>query len=55
MLTAFDKAMVFIVAGFLGFLNQKFGYHFDTTPETLSIVIAAISSIIVYFVPNKVA
>ncbi len=55
MLTTVDKAIVPILAGILGWANQKWGFHFDTSPETLTVVIAAISSIVVYFIPNKAA
>ena len=53
MLTAFDKAMVPVLAAAITWLNQKYGYHFDASSETLTLLIGAASSIIVYFVPNK--
>lgn len=55
MLTQYDKALIPVLAGVLGWLNQKYGFKFDTTPETLSVVITAIASVVVYFVPNKEA
>ncbi len=55
MLTAFDKAIVPILAGLLAWLNQKYGFKFDTSPETLTIIVSAITTAIVYFVPNKPA
>lgn len=53
MITVLDKALVAILPALLLWLNQKFGYHFDTTPETMTVLAGAISSILVYFVPNK--
>jgi len=53
MLTTFDKAAIPILVALLTWLNQKYGFHFDTSPETLTAFIGAVSSIIVYFVPNK--
>ena len=55
MLTQFDKALAAILPGILAWLNQKYGMKIITTPETLMAVVAFISSILVYFVPNKVA
>ena len=55
MLTAFDKAIIPILASVLAWVNQKYGFHFDTTPETLSVFVGAVSSVVVYFIPNKAA
>lgn len=55
MLTAFDKALVPIAAAIIGWLNQKYGFHFSASPETLTLLFGAISTVIVYFVPNKAA
>ncbi len=55
MLTQFDKALVAILPGILAWLNQKYGLHINTSPETLATVVGFISSILVYFVPNKAA
>lgn len=55
MLTPFDKALVPIAAGILAWLNQKYGFRFDTSPETLTVLIGAVSAAIVYFIPNKTA
>lgn len=55
MLTSFDKAMIPIIAGGLAWLNQKYGYHFDTSPETITVVVSALASILVYLAPNKEA
>ena len=55
MLTAFDKALIAILPGIIAFLNQKYGLKIDATTETLTLVVGFISSILVYFVPNKTA
>lgn len=55
MLTQFDKALVAILPGVITWINQKYGAHIDASPETLAAVVGFISSILVYFVPNKTA
>lgn len=63
MLTAIDKAIVAALIGFLGTLNAKYGFHFDTGGQTstvlTSLVDAAINGaagfVTVYFFPNKAA
>lgn len=52
MFTAIDKALVAILPGVVAWINQKWGFHFDASPETLTGVVSAISAILVYFVPN---
>lgn len=53
MLTTIDKAIVAILPGIVAWANQKWGFHFDASPETLTLVVSAISTILVYFIPNK--
>lgn len=53
MLTPFDKALAAIIPAIVTWLNQKYGLHIASSPETLMAVVAFISSILVYFVPNK--
>lgn len=53
MLTVIDKAIAAFLPGLVLWLNQKWGFHFNTDPGTLAGVAAAISAILVYFVPNK--
>ena len=55
MLTTIDKALIAILPPVLAWLNQKYGLKIDASPETLTIVMGFISSILVYFVPNKTA
>jgi len=55
MLTVFDKAIVAILPGVVLFLNQKFGWHLNADPDTLTGVVAAMSAILVYFTPNRAA
>ena len=54
-MTNFDKALVAVLPGIITWLNQKYGAHIDASPETLTVVVGFISSILVYFVPNKAA
>lgn len=53
MLTSFDKALIAVLPALLTWLNQKYGLRLDTSPETLTVVVGFISSILVYFIPNK--
>jgi len=55
MLTTIDKALVAILPGIVAWVNQKWGFHLDATPETLTLVVSAISTVLVYFIPNKAA
>jgi len=52
MITAIDKAIVALLPGILLWVNQKYGFHFDTSPETMAALSGLIGSILVYFVPN---
>lgn len=53
MITGFDKALVAILVPLVGWLNQKYGLRIDASPETLTVVVGFISSLLVYFIPNK--
>ena len=53
MITVLDKAIVSFLPALLLWLNQKYGFKFDTSPETMTVIGAFIGSIMVYFVPNK--
>jgi len=53
MVTVFDKAIAAILPGVLLWLNQKYGFKFDTSPATMAAVTGIISSVAVYLVPNK--
>lgn len=53
MVTIIDKAIVALLPGVLLWLNQKYGFKFDTSPENMTVIASFIGSILVYFVPNK--
>lgn len=55
MFTAIDKALVALVMGLLSILNLVFGIDLGITPETISVIIAAITPLLVWLVPNKSA
>lgn len=55
MLTEFDKFLVALLPPIIAWLNQKYGFKIDASPETLTVVVGFIASIAVYFVPNKAA
>jgi len=53
MLTTFDKAIVPLIVSGLAYINQRYGLHFNADPATVGSVIAAVTAIAVYFIPNK--
>ena len=53
MFTSLDKALAALVMGLLSILNLVFGWNIGLAPETVSAVIAALTPLIVYLVPNK--
>jgi len=53
MLTAFDKAIIPLLAALIAYGNQKFGLQLNASPEALTVLVGALTSIIVYFIPNK--
>lgn len=53
MLTAIDKAIIPVLASLVAWTNQKYGFHFNADPAAIGIVVGAVTSIIVYFIPNK--
>jgi len=61
MLSTVDKALVGFALGFLGTLNQKYGFHFDVGPNTQSVLMSlvdasingAVGYVMVYLFPNK--
>lgn len=55
MLTVFDKALVAVLPGVVLFLNQKFGWHLDTSPDNLTLLATAVGGVLTYFIPNKAA
>jgi hypothetical protein len=55
MISAIDKALVPILVSAVTWLNQKYGFHLDADPSTLAVLVGAVSSVIVYFIPNKEA
>ena len=55
MMTGFDKAIVAVLVPFVAWLNQKYGLKIEADPETITVVVGFLSSIAVYFMPNKTA
>lgn len=53
MYTTMDKALVAILPGLLLWLNQKYGFKFDVSPENMTAIAGLISAAAVYFIPNK--
>jgi hypothetical protein len=55
MLTSFDKAAVPFIAAAIAWLDHKYGWKLSDDPATLTMLVGAISTVIVYFIPNKTA
>ena len=53
MFTSLDKALVAVVMGILSILNLKFGFNIGIDPTVVSSVIAALTPLLVYIIPNK--
>lgn len=53
MLTALDKAIAALLPGVLLWLNQKYGFSFDVSPENMAALASVFGTILVYVVPNK--
>lgn len=53
MFTTMDKALVAFIMGLLSIANLVFGFDLGISPETVSGIIAAITPVLVYFLPNK--
>jgi hypothetical protein len=53
MLTVLDKAIAAFLPGLLLWLNQKYGFKFDVSPENMAAIASILGSVLVYFVPNK--
>jgi hypothetical protein len=53
MLTVLDKAIAAFLPGLLLWLNQKYGFKFDVSPENMTAIASILGSVLVYFVPNK--
>ncbi len=53
MFTTVDKALVALIMGVISILNLVFGINIGIAPETVSAIIAAITPLLVYLIPNK--
>ena len=53
MFTSMDKALAALVMAALSIVNLAFGTHISADPVLVSGVIAALTPVIVYLIPNK--
>ena len=53
MFTQLDKALVALVMSVLSILNLVFGINFGMDPAVISSIIAALTPVLVYWIPNK--
>jgi len=51
MYTSFDKAIVGFIMGAVGIANL-FGIHFGLSADTVSSIVAVLTPILVYLIPN---
>lgn len=49
----YNKAWVALLIPLLTFANQKWGLSLPVDSETLGLIVAAVTSALVYVVPNK--
>lgn len=56
MFTTIDKALTAAIMGILSILAIAFGIHISwLTPEVIASIVAAITPLLVYLIPNKTA
>lgn len=53
MFTSMDKALAALVMAALSILNLAFGWHITADPSLVSGIIAALTPVVVYMIPNK--
>ncbi len=55
MLTQYDKAIAAVLVAVFMWANQRFGLALPVDADTLSLLVGAVVTAVVYFVPNKKA
>lgn len=53
MFTSIDKALVALVMSGVYLVNHFSPYHFELDQDSVSAIVAAITPVLIYFVPNK--
>lgn len=53
MVTEFDKALVGFIIPIVAYINQKWGFAFPVDPTLLGYLVAGVTGLAVYLVPNK--
>ena len=53
MITSLDKAIVALIMGVVFLINNFTSFHFAVSAEVVNGIAAALTPILVYFVPNK--
>ncbi len=53
MFTGIDKALIALVMAAIYILNTFFGFHLGINEMTLNTIVAVITPILVYLIPNK--
>jgi hypothetical protein len=53
MMTTIDKALVALVLSLLSLLNLAFGIDLGVNPEVVSALVAAVTPVLVWVIPNR--
>jgi hypothetical protein len=53
MITSFDKAIAALIMGLIYIANTFFGFNFGLTEDAVTAIVAALTPILVWLVPNK--
>ena len=53
MFTSIDKALVALIMGLIYIANTFFGFNFGLTEDAVTAIVAALTPILVWLVPNK--
>ena len=54
MYTTFDKALVALIMAVLNILQSVFHISVGISPDTLTVIIAALTPVLVWLFPNKI-
>jgi len=55
MISQWDKAIAAMLMASIFLVNQFFGLGINVSPETINTVVAVVTPVLVYLVPNKPA
>lgn len=53
MISSYDKALAALAMAVIFLVNQFFGLGINVSPETINTVVAVVTPVLVYLVPNR--